>query len=80
MEMDELREAAQKLATHLEQEYGARATWENNCVNVKGSGIRGRLTLDEKNVTVRVELSLLAAPFRSALRQEIERHLDERVR
>lgn len=80
MEMDELRQAAQELAQQLERDHGVKAHWKANSVHIKGAGITGRLILDEEEVAVRVELSLLAAPFRTVLRREVEQHLDEYVR
>lgn len=79
MEKAALREAAQGLAQELERAHGVRASWEGDCVRIKGSGVDGKLTLSDVDVLVSVELGLLATPFKGVLRGEVQRFLDNYV-
>ncbi|MEM1143401.1 MAG: polyhydroxyalkanoic acid system family protein [Pseudomonadota bacterium] len=73
----ELREVAEGLASQLSKAHGVRAAWNGDRVQIRGSGVKGELTIDESEVIVRVELGLLAMPFKSALEGEVRRYLDE---
>ncbi len=79
MSKDDLRDAAQGLASELEASHGVRAQWEGDSVRIRGSGIDGKLTLGEEDVLVSVELGLLASAFKGVLRNEVERFLEEYV-
>ncbi|MEM9395963.1 MAG: polyhydroxyalkanoic acid system family protein [Pseudomonadota bacterium] len=80
MNKSELRDIAQGLAEELEKDHGVRATWDGDCVRIRGAGVSGRLTLENEEVKVRVELGLLAAPFKVPLQNEVERYLDRYLR
>ena len=79
MEKDELRDAAEGLARELESTHGVRARWNGDSVRIKGAGVDGTLTLSDADLTVDVQLGLMASPFKNALRQEVQRYLDEYV-
>lgn len=79
MSREDLRAAAEGLASELEASHGVRARWDGDRVSIRGAGIDGRLTLGEDELLVSVELGLLASPFKHALRSEVERYLDEYV-
>ncbi|MFK7828200.1 MAG: polyhydroxyalkanoic acid system family protein [Congregibacter sp.] len=79
MDKTQLREAAEGLAKQLEGKHGVRASWEGDCVCIKGAGVDGRLTLGDEDVLVSVQLGLLASAFKNVLRTEVQRYLDEFV-
>jgi putative polyhydroxyalkanoate system protein len=79
MNREDLRAAAEGLASELEAMHGVRARWEGDRVSIRGSGVDGRLTLGDGELLVSVELGLLASPFKNALRNEVQRYLDEHV-
>ena len=79
MDKAELREAAEGLARELERAHGMRARWDGDCVRMRGSGVDGKLTLNENDLLVSVELGLMASAFKGVLRSEVERFLDEYV-
>jgi len=60
----------------LRRDYGVRSEWSGDLLRVSGKGIRGELTVGERDVRVTATLGLIARPFRNQLRQEIERELD----
>jgi len=79
MPKDEIREAAQGLATTLENTHGVRSRWEGDTVKIKGAGVNGRLSFENGLVDVSVKLGLLASPFQGVLKAEIQRYLDEHI-
>jgi len=79
MQKAELREAAEGLAEQLTATHGMRARWDGDSVQIKGAGVDGRLTLNDSDVLVSVELGLMASAFKGVLRSEVQRYLDEYV-
>jgi putative polyhydroxyalkanoate system protein len=77
---EEVREAAQGLASRLEREHGVRSRWQgDSVVTIKGSGIDGKLSFEDGYIDVSVKLGFLASAFQGALRSEVQRYLDEHI-
>jgi putative polyhydroxyalkanoate system protein len=76
---EELREAAEGLARNLERDHGVRHRWDGDTVRIKGSGVDGRLSLEDGVVDVSVKLGLLASAFQGVLKKEVQRYLDEHI-
>lgn len=79
MSKDEVREAAQGLATSLEQEHGVRSRWDGDRVRIKGAGVDGVLSFHDGLIDVSVKLGLLASMFEVSLKKEVQRYLDTHV-
>ncbi|MFV0477581.1 MAG: polyhydroxyalkanoic acid system family protein [Parahaliea sp.] len=79
MPREELREAAQGLARQLEKQHGVRSSWQGDTVSIKGSGVDGKLSIEDDVVDVSVRLGLLASAFQGMLKAEVQRYLDEHV-
>jgi putative polyhydroxyalkanoate system protein len=79
MPKDEVREAAQGLATSLERQHGVRSRWEGDTVHIVGAGVDGRMSFHDELIDVSVKLGLLASMFEPVLRDEVQRYLDEHV-
>lgn len=79
MPKEEVREAAQKLASRLEKDHGVRSRWDGDTVYIKGSGIDGSLCMEGDRLDVSVKLGMLASMFEPTLRKEVQRYLDEYV-
>lgn len=79
MPKDEVREAAQGLATSLEREHGVRSRWEGDRVRIKGAGVDGVLSFHDGLIDVSVKLGLLASMFETSLKKEVQRYLDAHV-
>jgi putative polyhydroxyalkanoate system protein len=79
MDKNEVRAAAEGLASKLEQEHGVRSRWQGDSVRIKGAGIDGNLSFHDGNIDVSVKLGLLASAFQGVLRKEVQRYLDEHI-
>jgi len=79
MPKQEVREAAEGLASSLERQHGVRSRWEGDSVTIKGAGVDGKMTFHDGLIDVSVRLGLLASMFEGVLRDEVERYLDSHV-
>ncbi|MEM8560722.1 MAG: polyhydroxyalkanoic acid system family protein [Pseudomonadota bacterium] len=79
MPKEEVREAAEGLATDLERTHGVRSRWEGDTVRIKGAGVDGLMSFADGVVDVNVKLGLVASVFEPVLRKEVQRYLDSYV-
>ena len=80
MPREDLRETARALASRLEAQHGMRARWQGeDVVAIKGSGVEGRLSIDDGEIAIDVKLGMLASAFQGRLRAEIQRYLDDNI-
>jgi len=79
MPKEQVREAAQGLASNLEREHGVRSRWEGDTVRIKGAGVDGQMSFHDGMIDVSVRLGLLASMFEPVLRDEVNRYLDAHV-
>lgn len=80
MSREALRETARTLADRLKAQHGMQADWQgDDVVAIRGSGLHGRLAIDDERIEVKVKLSFLASPFRGRLQTEIQRYLDDHI-
>lgn len=79
MPKEEVRLAAQGLATSLERQHGVRSHWEGDCVRINGAGVDGEMSFHDGMIDVSVRLGLLASMFEPVLREEVQRYLDDNV-
>ena len=79
MSKEDVREAAQGLASSLEREHGVRSSWQGDTVRIRGAGVDGKMSFHDGLIDVNVRLGLLASMFEYTLKQEVQRYLDENV-
>jgi len=75
-----LRKRAEKLAQHLQQNFGGDYSWEGDTVHYNYSGgIDARLTLEKEEVLVDVKLGMLMRMLKGRIENEIEGYLDRHL-
>ena len=80
MPEEDVREAAEGLASRLERDHGVSTRWQSDSVvTLRGSGIDGKLSFEDGNIDVSVKLGFLAGAFQGVLRSEVQRYLDEHI-
>lgn len=79
MSKEDIREAAQGLASSLQREHGVRSRWDGDTVKIKGAGVDGKLSFHDGLIDVNVRLGMLAALFQDTLKTEVQRYLDENI-
>ncbi len=79
MSKEEVREAAEGLASELEAQHGVRSRWEGDTVHISGAGVDGRMSFHDDLIDVSVKMGLLTSMFEPMLKQEVQRYLDKHV-
>ncbi len=79
MSKEDIREAAQGLASNLERDHGVRSRWDGDTVKIKGVGITGQLSFADGLIDVSVRMGMLMTMFEPVLKAEIQRYLDEHI-
>ncbi len=77
---DEVREKVDELAVDLKGRFGIRSHWEGDQLIFDGSGAKGRVTLGEDYVDLKVRLSFALKLMEPTLRNIIEQSLDDHIR
>jgi len=74
---DEAHKRVAGIADELCQKYGLNATWSGDELTIDGSGINGRIAVDEQSVDVEVNLGFALSMMSSTVRTSIEDALDK---
>ena len=79
MSREDVREAAEQLASALKSKHGLRYRWEGDSARFSRSGLDGKLSIDSGTITLSLKLGFLASAFEQPLRQAVNEYLDEYV-
>lgn len=71
------RQAAEKIAGRLEEEFGLAYEWDDNVLAFRRSGVSGELVVEKKDVHIRVRLGFLLLAIKPRVEAEIHRYFDE---
>ncbi len=71
------RQAAEKIARQLDEEFDLAYEWDDNVMHFKRSGVSGELVVEKKEVHIRVRLGFLLLAIRPRVEAEIHRFFDE---
>jgi len=66
----------QKTADELASEYGLRSEWAGNILHFDRSGLHGQMQVNDSEVRLQVNLSLLLKPLKAQLISRIEDKFD----
>jgi putative polyhydroxyalkanoate system protein len=65
------REAAQKVADKIADEYDLVVEWDGDVLHFERSGVQGKLTLEEKQVLMVIKLGFLMSAFSSTIEAKV---------
>jgi putative polyhydroxyalkanoate system protein len=71
------RQAAEKIAEQLDEEFDLAYEWADNELHFKRSGVSGELVVEKKEVHIRVRLGFLLLALKPRIEAEIHRYFDE---
>lgn len=71
------REAAQKIAEKLDEEFDLTYEWSDNALLFRRAGVSGELLVEKKEVHIRVRLGFLLLALKPRIEGEIHRYFDE---
>jgi len=75
----DVREAVDRLACSLGGQFGVCHRWDGDTLAFERSGVRGRITVGDRDVHVSAELGLLMGAMKPLIEREIERYLDQHL-
>lgn len=76
LSLDEAKKTAQKLAEQLEKEFQLQSTWQGNTLNFTRSGVKGKLDVTDKDVSIDISLGFMLKAFKGKIQSEIDKNLD----
>ena len=65
------REAAQKVADKLAQEYDLACAWDGDVLRFERSGVDGSLTLEKEQAQLQIKLGFMLSAFASTIEGKI---------
>ncbi|MBA3902348.1 MAG: polyhydroxyalkanoic acid system protein [Rhodocyclaceae bacterium] len=77
MTLRKAREAAEKIAGKLDEEFDLAYEWSDNELHFKRTGVSGQLVVGKKEVRIRVRLGFLLLALKPRIEAEIHRYFDE---
>lgn len=69
------REAAQKVADSIADEYGLACEWEGDVLHFERSGVQGQLTLEKKKAEMFIRLGFLMSAFAPTIEAKVSENM-----
>jgi putative polyhydroxyalkanoate system protein len=69
------REAAQKVADSIADEYGLACEWEGDVLRFERSGVQGQLTLEKKKAEMFIRLGFLMSAFAPTIEAKVHENM-----
>lgn len=69
------REAAQKVADAIADEYGLACEWEGDVLHFERSGVQGQMTLEKKKVEMFIRLGFMMSAFSSTIEIKVAENM-----
>jgi putative polyhydroxyalkanoate system protein len=77
--IEEAKRRADLIAVDLAGRFNLRSRWEGDQLRVKGSGVDGRLLVEQSSVELRVRLGLALKLLEGPIHAEIKRSMAEHL-
>ena len=74
--IDEARKRVDELAAELGGQFHLSSHWEGNDLQVRGSGVKGHISVTDSDVEVHIHLGLALAMLGGTIRSTIEDRID----
>jgi putative polyhydroxyalkanoate system protein len=71
------RQAAERIAEKLDEEFDLDYEWSDNELHFKRSGVSGELVVEKREVHIRVRLGFLLLALKPRIQAEIHRYFDD---
>jgi putative polyhydroxyalkanoate system protein len=69
------REAAQKVADKIAEEYDLECEWEGDVLYFERSGVQGSMTLEKQQVQMVIKLGFLMSAFASTIEAKVTENM-----
>ena len=74
---EQAKQAAQKVADQMAQEFDMRIAWEGDMLNFRRSGIAGTLALQATAATLEITLTGMLKAFASTIEEKVGRNMQK---
>jgi putative polyhydroxyalkanoate system protein len=74
MTNDEALVKVEEAADQLAEKYGLMINWLDNCASIRGPSVDGTLKVEDSVMDLRLELGMLAAPFKGKIEAAVEEY------
>lgn len=73
-----IKERLVALGEKLQEKYQAKTSWaDDRTLNVKGTGVDGKLTIGDSKVDVVIDLSFMLSPMKGKIEESLSKELDK---
>jgi putative polyhydroxyalkanoate system protein len=76
---EEAKRRVDKIRQDVEAQYGLTTVWEGDDLRVSGSGVKGQIRVDERQIVVDINLGfammMLEGPIKSSISSTLDKHL-----
>ncbi len=69
------REAAQKVANTIAEEYAMECAWDGDVLHFERSGVQGSLTLEKKQAQMQIKLGFMFSAFSTKIESKIAENM-----
>ncbi|HEY8379794.1 MAG TPA: polyhydroxyalkanoic acid system family protein [Nannocystis sp.] len=77
---EKIKERLVALGDKLQEKYQAKTSWaDDRTLNVKGTGVDGKLTIGDSKVDVVIDLSFMLSPLKGKIEESLNKELDKLV-
>ena len=77
--VDEAKRRVDQVADDIGGKFRLTSTWEGDHLRVTGSGVTGRIVVEERSVEVHVQTGFAMMIFRETIRTAIEESIDDYI-
>ncbi|HEV7123301.1 MAG TPA: polyhydroxyalkanoic acid system family protein [Rhodanobacter sp.] len=71
------RTIVDQVATRMHEKFGTTGQWRGDTLEFSRTGVSGSIAIETNAIQVRAQLSMMLAPLKGMIEQEIRRKLDE---
>ena len=79
MEIDEARALVEEIADDLNKSLRLERSWQDYDLNVRGSGVNGKITISHDFIEVNIKLGFALKLLEPTIRREIETTMDSHL-
>jgi len=73
-----IKERISKLGEKLQEKYQAKTSWaDDRTLNVKGTGVEGKLIISANKVDVNLDLGFMLTPLKGKIEETLGRELEK---
>jgi putative polyhydroxyalkanoate system protein len=78
LEPSVIKDRITKLGDKLQEKYSAKTSWaDDRTLNVKGTGVEGKLVISDNKVDVNLDLGFMLSPLKGKIEETLGKELEK---